>query len=244
VTDLPVVQGLRLWLAGTNAWIVAPAGAGGECVLVDAPPEPRVILHRLRESGLRLVALLTTHGHVDHVGGIGEVVAHAHDGMADAAAAPVPVHLHDGDRHMLLDPVGTGGTLAQMLDMENLRIPPPELVFGLDDGQQVSGAGMTFTALHTPGHTQGSVCFLLRMEGQAPMLFSGDHLFAGSIGRTDLPGGSYEQLMASMAEKILPLTDEVVVFPGHGATTTVGHERRTNPFLLREFGARERPEPS
>ena len=160
------IEGLRLWLAGTNVWIVAPEGPGGECVLIDAPPEPRVILHRLRENGLRLVALLTTHGHVDHVGGIGEVVAHAHDGMDPSG--PVPIHLHDGDRHMLLDPVGTGGTLAQMLDMENLRIPPPEIVFGLDDGQKVSGGGMTFTALHTPGHTQGSVCFLLEMEGSRP----------------------------------------------------------------------------
>jgi glyoxylase-like metal-dependent hydrolase (beta-lactamase superfamily II) len=234
-----VIEGLRLWLAGTNAWIVAPAGPGGECVLVDAPPDPRVILNRLREQGLKLVALLTTHGHVDHVGGIGEVVAHAHDGMVTPGKprpGPVPVHLHDADRHMLLDPLASGGTLAQMLDLESLRLPPPEIVFGLDDGQKVSGAGMTFTALHTPGHTQGSVCFLLELEGEAPMLFSGDHLFAGSIGRTDLPGGSYEQLMVSMAEKILPLPDDVVVFPGHGGTTTIGQERRTNPFLLREFG--------
>ncbi|MEA2932990.1 MAG: hydroxyacylglutathione hydrolase [Actinomycetota bacterium] len=234
-----MIEGLRLWLAGTNAWIVAPAGPGGECVLIDAPPDPRVILNRLREQGLKLVALLTTHGHVDHVGGIGEVVAHAHDGMVAPGRSrpdPVPVHLHDADRHMLLDPLASGGTLAQMLDLESLRLPPPEIVFGLDDGQKVSGAGMTFTALHTPGHTQGSVCFLLEMEGEAPMLFSGDHLFAGSIGRTDLPGGSYEQLMVSMAEKILPLPDDVVVFPGHGGTTTIGQERRTNPFLLREFG--------
>ncbi|HEX7276183.1 MAG TPA: MBL fold metallo-hydrolase [Acidimicrobiales bacterium] len=237
-----MIEGLRLWLAGTNAWIVAPTGPGGECVLVDAPPEPRVILHRLRENGLKLVAVLTTHGHVDHVGGIGEVVAHAHDGTADAKRPTVPVHLHHADRHMLMDPVGAGGTLAQMLDMENLRIPPPEMVFGLDDGQKVSGAGMTFTALHTPGHTQGSVCFLLEMEGEAPMLFSGDHLFKGSIGRTDLPGGSYEQLMASMKEKVLPLADDVVVLPGHGDRTTVGTERRTNPFLLREFGAVDTPE--
>ena len=248
-----MIEGLRLWLAGTNAWIVAPAGKGGECVLIDAPPEPRVILSRLREHGLTLVALLTTHGHVDHIGGIGEVVAHAHDGMVTPAggggggggggrrAEPpasgiIPVHLHHADRQMLFDPLGSGGTLAQMLDMENLRTPPPETVFGLDDGQKVAGAGMTFTALHTPGHTQGSVCFLLELDGEPPMLFSGDHLFAGSIGRTDLPGGSYEQLMTSMAEKILPLADDVVVFPGHGGTTTIGQERRTNPFLIREFG--------
>ena len=86
--------------------------------------------------------------------------------------------------------------------------------------------------MHTPGHTQGSACLLLEIEGEQPVLFSGDHLFAGSIGRTDLPGGSYEQLMASMEEKILPLDDEIPVLPGHGPATTVGRERRTNPFLL------------
>jgi hydroxyacylglutathione hydrolase len=229
-----VIEGLRLWLAGTNAWVVAPDGPGGECVLVDAPPDPTAILYRLRERELRLVALLTTHGHVDHVGGIGEVVARA---AKPEGANEVPVHIHPADRHMLLDPVGTGGTLARMLDMEDLRIPEPELIYDLDDGQKVSGAGMTFTALHTPGHTKGSTCFLLELAGQAPVLFSGDHLFAGSIGRTDLPGGSYEELMDSMAARILPLADDVVVLPGHGDTTTVGHERRTNPFLLRRFGA-------
>jgi glyoxylase-like metal-dependent hydrolase (beta-lactamase superfamily II) len=105
-------------------------------------------------------------------------------------------------------------------------------VYGLDDGQKVSGAGMTFTAIHTPGHTKGSVCVLMEVEGEGAVLFSGDHLFAGSIGRTDLPGGSYEELMASMAEKILPMSDDVQVLPGHGPVTNVGHERRTNPFLL------------
>jgi glyoxylase-like metal-dependent hydrolase (beta-lactamase superfamily II) len=219
-----LIEGLPLWLAETNAWIVAPAGAGGECVLVDAPPDPTAILGRIAHHGLRLVALLSTHGHVDHIGGVGEVV-HQQD-------HDVPVHIHDADRHMLLDPVGTSGAFGQYLARENLDLRPPELLYGLDDGQQVSGAGMTFTAVHTPGHTKGSTCFLLEVDGQPPVLFSGDHLFAGSIGRTDLPGGSYDELMASMAEKILPLGDDVQVLPGHGATTTIGQERRTNPFLV------------
>jgi hydroxyacylglutathione hydrolase len=127
--------------------------------------------------------------------------------------------------------IGTGGTLGRVLAAEELDLDPPELLYGLDDGQKVSGAGMTFTAVHTPGHTQGSVCFLLEVDGEPPVLFSGDHLFAGSIGRTDLPGGNYEELMASMVEKILPLDDDVRVLPGHGPTTTIGHERRSNPFL-------------
>jgi glyoxylase-like metal-dependent hydrolase (beta-lactamase superfamily II) len=219
-----MIAGLRLWIAGTNAWIVSATGAGGECVLVDAPPDPAAILGHLEENGLRLVALLATHGHVDHIGGVGE--------LCRGQGEDVPVHIHDHDRHMLLDPVGTSGTLGQILDYEDLDLRPPELLSGLDDGQRVSGAGMTFTAVHTPGHTQGSTCFLLEVDGEPPVLFSGDHLFAGSIGRTDLPGGNYEQLMASMTEKILPLDDDVQVLPGHGETTTIGKERATNPFLL------------
>ena len=221
-----MIEGMQLWLAGTNAWFVAPDGPGGECVLVDAPPNPSVILAHLAEQGLRLVALLSTHGHVDHVGGIPEVV------RGVDTDRPVPVHIHDADRHMLLDPIGTSGTLGHLLEYEGLDLRPPELLLGLDDGQRVSGAGMTFTAVHTPGHTRGSVCFLLEVEGEPPVLFTGDHLFAGSVGRTDLPGGSSEALLESMATKILPLDDEVRVLPGHGATTTVGHERRTNPFLV------------
>jgi hydroxyacylglutathione hydrolase len=219
-----MIAGLRLWIAGTNAWVVSATGAGGECVLVDAPPDPGSILGHLEENGLRLVALLATHGHVDHIGGVGE--------LCRGQGEEVPVHIHDHDRHMLLDPVGTSGTLGQILDYEDLDMRPPELLSGLDDGQRVSGAGMTFTAIHTPGHTQGSTCFLLEVDGEAPVLFSGDHLFAGSIGRTDTPGGNHEQLMASMATKILPLDDAIQVLPGHGETTTIGKERATNPFLL------------
>ena len=222
-----MIEGLQLWLAATNCWIVAPAGPGGECVIVDAPPEPEVIMGRLAEHGLRLVALLATHGHIDHIGGLGEVARAA----AVEEDGPVPVHLHEGDHHMLADPIGTSGALGRLLEMSDLDLSPPELVLGLDDGEKVSGGGMTFTALHTPGHTPGSTCFLLDSLGDPPVLFTGDHLFAGSVGRTDLAGGSQEQLLASMAERILPLADDVVVLPGHGPTTTVGREREGNPFL-------------
>jgi hydroxyacylglutathione hydrolase len=223
-----VIEGLQLWLAATSCWIIAPSGPGGECVIVDAPPQPEVIVGRLAEHGLRLVALMATHGHVDHIGGVGGVVREA---PRNPGEGPVPVRLHEGDHHMLADPVGTSGALGRLLEVSDLDLTPPELVLGLDDGEKVSGAGMTFTALHTPGHTPGSACFLLESVGEAPVLFSGDHLFAGSVGRTDLPGGSHQQLLASMAEKILPLDDDVVVLPGHGPTTTIGAERETNPFL-------------
>ena len=219
-----IIEGLPLWLAQTNCWIVAPQGAGGECVLIDAPPDPKAIVERLQHHGLKLVALFNTHGHIDHIGGVGSLVHGLPEGP------DIEVRIHDDDKHMLLDPLGTSGSLGSYL--EGLDLRPPETIYGMDDGDRVRGAGMTFTCLHTPGHTQGSVCFTLTVDGQPPILFSGDHLFAGSIGRTDLPGGSYDLLMRSMIDKILPLDDETRVLPGHGQTTKLGFERRTNPFLL------------
>ncbi len=218
----PLIEQIPLWLAETNAYLIAPNGPGGECVLIDAPPDPEALLARIRHHELKLVALLSTHGHIDHIGGVKEVVkAHEHQ---------IPVHIHAHDRHMLLDPRGTSGSFGRMLG--DIDVSPPELIEDLDDGQVVSGAGMRFTCLHTPGHTMGSVCLRLDLADGPPLLFSGDHLFAGSIGRTDLPGGSFQMLIESMTEKIFPLNDEVAVLPGHGPTTTIGHERRTNPFLV------------
>lgn len=228
-----LIASKSLWVAQTNCWVVA-AGPGQECVIVDIPPEPQVALDLVREHGLRVAAVIATHGHIDHVGGIGEAVRDSNP--------QAPVHIHADDRHMLVDPIGAAGGLGQMLERSGIDTRPPEVIEGLDHGDVVSGAGLKFKAIHTPGHTRGSVCLLLEVEGEAPVLFSGDHLFKGSIGRTDLPGGSFEQLMQSMEERILPLDDGVRVLPGHGASTTIGEERRTNPFLTQLAGVTPHPQ--
>ena len=221
-----LIESKTLWVASTNCWVVA-SGPGQECVIIDIPPDPHAALEIVSRHELKVAAVIATHGHVDHVGGIGDVVRDVDTG--------IPVHIHDDDNHMLLDPIGTSGW-GSALEKAPVDWRPPEVIEGLDHGDVVSGAGMKFKAIHTPGHTRGSVCLLLEVEGEAPMLFSGDHLFKGSIGRTDLPGGSFEQLMQSMEERILPLDDSVRVLPGHGESTTIGEERRTNPFLAQFAG--------
>jgi len=213
---------MTLWVAGTNAWIVAPDGTD-ECVLVDVPPEPDPLRRRLDELGRRPAVLLLTHGHVDHVGGVGT--------LARAVTPSPTVLLHAADLPLLEDPVGTGGQLGVLLEASGLDTRPPEVVRSPGDDEEISALGLRFRALHTPGHTPGSTCFLLEPVAQQRLLFSGDHLFAGSIGRTDLPGGSLPDLLRSMEEQILPLPDDVHVLPGHGPTTTVGAEREHNPYL-------------
>ncbi|MBI2168235.1 MAG: MBL fold metallo-hydrolase [Actinobacteria bacterium] len=213
-----LVDGFPLWFFETNCWVVAP-GPDGPCVVIDAPPDPDAIAARLAHHRLTPVALLTTHGHLDHVGGIGQLVERH----------PMPVYVHDLDRRHVLDP----GPQARMMTRGEFDFPVPPDLRSIDDGDVLELADLRFTAVHTPGHTPGSTCFLLAdpspLEGD--LLFSGDHLFAGSVGRTDLPGGSWTDLMRSMREKIMGLPPETRVAPGHGPATTVGRELAVNPFL-------------
>lgn len=218
-----IIDGKSLWHAGTNCWVAA-TGRGQECVVIDMPPDPAGVVSLIQKHDVRVVAVLATHGHIDHVGGVGDAIRRLN--------AKAPVHIHADDRHMLDDPVGTSGQFGQVLAREGVDATPPEVIEGVDHGQKLTAGGLTFSAIHTPGHTKGSVCFLLERDGEQPVLFSGDHLFRGSIGRTDLPGGSMEELVWSMKERILPLDDEIRVLPGHGPETTIGQERATNPFIL------------
>jgi hydroxyacylglutathione hydrolase len=199
----------------TNCYLVA-ASAGAEALVIDpgqdAMPgvEELCATHRLRP-----VAVLLTHGHLDHLWSVAPL----------AGAHGIPAWIHPGDRHLLTDPLaGVGPELRAMLP--GLELAEPDDVRELTDGQVLDLAGVRLVADHTPGHTRGHITF--RDE---QVLFAGDLVFAGSIGRTDLPGGSMPEMLTSLAERFLTLPDELRVLPGHGPATTVGRERASNPFL-------------
>jgi glyoxylase-like metal-dependent hydrolase (beta-lactamase superfamily II) len=219
---------------GTNCYVVA-TGPGSECVVVDPGKDAADgVAEVVREHRLKPVSVLVTHGHLDHVWCVAPVA-----GAYDATA-----WVHPADRHLLTDPMAgmspeTSRMLPTLLGDNAAAWAEPDDVRELADGQELELAGVRFTVDHTPGHTQGSVTFRTPYD-DAPevsaVLFSGDLLFAGSIGRTDLPGGDHPTMLRSLATKVLPLADDVVVLPGHGEQTSVGRERATNPFLLDLLG--------
>jgi hydroxyacylglutathione hydrolase len=215
-----LVVGFPAEAFGTNCYVVAPA-AGEQCVVVD--PGIGVIDQLdalLAEHRLRPVAVMLTHGHLDHTFSVTPV----------CGARGITAYIHPADRALLTDPAK--GLSADMNTLFGGRLPwtEPDDVAALPDGGEISIAGLSITVDHAPGHTGGSVLF--RLPGDdAPLCFSGDVLFAGSIGRTDLPGGDPAAMTVSLREKILPLADETVVLPGHGPATTIGRERASNPFL-------------
>jgi hydroxyacylglutathione hydrolase len=218
-----LITGFPAAAFGTNCYVVAPE-AGAECVVVD----PGIgVLDQLdevlAEHRLKPVAVLLTHGHLDHTFSVTPV----------CGARDVPAYLHPDDNDMLRDPLVGLSPETKALFGGRLEWTEPEDVKPLHDGELLRIAGLEVTVDHAPGHTRGSVLFRLPGDpGDIPeVCLSGDVLFAGSIGRTDLPGGDTDTMMRSLAAKILPLPDDVVVLPGHGPETTIGHERATNPFL-------------
>jgi len=220
-----LVIGFPAAALGTNCYVVAP-GPGEQCVVVD----PGIgVLDRLDEvlAGHRLhpAAVLLTHGHLDHTFSVAPV----------CGARGITAYLHPADREMLADPAkGLSMDLAQLFG-GRLPYTEPADVAELTDGATLTLAGLEVTVDHAPGHTGGSVLFRLPAAGTSwdtdEVCLSGDVLFAGSIGRTDLPGGSTEAMLASLRDKILPLADDTVVLPGHGPATTIGRERASNPYL-------------
>jgi hydroxyacylglutathione hydrolase len=215
-----MIVGRSLWVAGTNTWVVSDDNQ--ECVIIDCPPDPLAIVALVNHYNLTPKAIITTHGHVDHTGGARSVSQRYPES---------PVYRHPDDAHYLRNPLQSSGMLREALRATGLDLSEPELIQDLHDGDRFKGAGMEFYTIHTPGHTPGSICLQVSLS-DGEVLFTGDHLFKGSVGRTDLPGGSTELLNQSMKEKILPLRDDLQVFPGHGETTTIGDERRSNPYLI------------
>ena len=216
-----LVAGFASEAFGTNCYVLA-SGPGEQCLVVD--PGVNVVAELdglLAEHRLRPAAVLLTHGHLDHTFSVAPV----------CGARGIPAYIHPADRELLADPVKGLSTDVQQLFGGRLTWTEPDEVALLDDGAPLSLLGLEITVDHAPGHTRGSVLF--RLPGSdAPLCFSGDVLFAGSIGRTDLPGGSMPTMLESLRDKILPLADETVVLPGHGPATTIGRERASNPFLL------------
>jgi glyoxylase-like metal-dependent hydrolase (beta-lactamase superfamily II) len=218
-----LVVGFPAKAFGTNCYVLAPA-AGEQCVVVD--PGIDVVPHLddvLREHRLQPVAVLLTHGHLDHTFSVTPV----------CGARGIAAWIHPGDRALLEDPSRGFGPGIEAMFGGRFTWTEPDDVKLLADDVTVELAGLKFTVDHAPGHTPGSVMFRLPPAGEIPeqLLLSGDVLFAGSIGRTDLPGGSYQQMLSSLATKVLPLPDGTIVLPGHGGSTTIGVERAGNQYL-------------
>jgi hydroxyacylglutathione hydrolase len=184
-----------------------------ECAIVDPGEEAGLILHKVKETGARPAGIWLTHAHVDHVVGVPRIVAET----------GAPVWLHPADR-ALYDAVPEQAAWFGLAIPAPLPAPDHELAHG----DRLKVGSVSFEVRYAPGHSPGSVCFV-----GPGLAITGDVLFAGSIGRTDLPGGDFETLIASIERELLPLSDDTIVYSGHGPETTIGRERRTNPFLTR-----------
>jgi hydroxyacylglutathione hydrolase len=205
-----IIAALPVGLIQTNCYVVG-CEETKEGIVIDPGGHPERILAELERHGLSLKYVLNTHAHFDHTDGNKAIVA----------ATGAPLALHPGDRRLL----GSSGGAA-LFGIRADPSPPPDVE--LSDGDELEVGTLRFRVLHTPGHTPGHVCFYEPTEG---VLFDGDVLFYRGVGRTDLPGGSWQQLMDSIQRVLLALPDETVVYSGHGPATTIGEEKRLNPWL-------------
>ncbi len=212
-----IVRGIVVGVFAENCWIIGSQRTG-EGIVIDPGDQPDEILALAKDMGLTVKLIANTHAHVDHILGV--------RGVQEATGAPFLLHSAEVEmaRH-----AGQGAARWTGRSLE----PPPEPDRLLADGDEVEVAGVRLKVISTPGHTQGSVSFYT--DG---LVFSGDTLFRGSIGRTDMQGGDYGQEMASIVDKLLALPDETIVLPGHMDETRIGYERQTNPFVLQELARR------
>jgi hydroxyacylglutathione hydrolase len=212
-----IVRGIVVGAFQENCWVIGNRRTG-EAICVDPGGDEAEILAMARDMGVRIKYIANSHAHIDHILGVRGV----------QAQTGAKFLLHQGD---LAIARGTAELARRLLRTE--VEPPPDPDAFLDDEDEIDVDGLKLKVLHTPGHTPGSVCFYAN-----GVLFAGDTLFAGSIGRTDLPGGDYDQEMASIVERLLVLPDDTIVLPGHMQQTTIGHERQRNPYVRMELERR------
>ncbi len=182
-------------------------------VIIDPGDEDQLILERIEKNNFRPKAILLTHGHADHIAAVKPIKDKLN----------IPLYIGKGDEKMLESP---SGNVSLMFGFQ-ITCPPADHI--LKDSDVISFGSLKFSIFATPGHSPGGICYFIENS-----LFCGDTLFNGSIGRTDLPGGDYRQLIDSIDKNILSLPDEIICYPGHGPKTTVGNERKHNPFLTGE----------
>ena len=206
----------------TNCYVLRESKAAKDCLIIDTGLEAQELVDFLGRHKLNPAAVVLTHGHIDHINGVA---------LLRAGFPKIKVYVHKLDAEMLTPPLageagltGAMGNLSIMAGIQFIAEPADMLIEG---GDIIEEAGIRLESLHTPGHTPGGVCLYSQDEG---IIFVGDTLFAGSVGRTDL-GGNMSQLIKSIREKLLTLPDETVVYPGHGPATTIAQEKTSNPYL-------------
>jgi hydroxyacylglutathione hydrolase len=203
-----------------NCYILSDE-ASGQAFLIDPGAESNELVEYLKKKQFQLQAVLITHAHIDHIGGIESV----------QEVSNAPVYYHVGDK-FLYENVAVQAEHFKVTPAQLMATQPQVGEASLQDAQEFAFKGGSVKAIHTPGHTPGSICFLA--AGDESLLFSGDTLFAGSIGRTDLWGGNFDQIIESIQSKLMVLDDSVMVLPGHGPDSTIGDERDSNPFLRKK----------